>query len=178
MTNWATRHERGDPLAISHQVLALVREYPEITNKQLAHRTGVNLHTIESTVRRLQSQGLIRGEKRRIPNGNGAPLTFVWVASDHDAPPICRYDTDARVLEALQHGPSTVKRLSDALQRSENTVAWSVRRLIKQGKAMRTIENGKRLIAIVLPDEDDEDDWQPPTQYMTAARAYALGLKR
>lgn len=83
-------------------------------------------------------------------------------------------DTQDRVLEALQNGGAlTLADIARSVDRPYESIRRALRTLASRGTIEKLYGPDGASYAVPL----DDDGWSPPTTYISASRAYALGLR-
>ncbi len=136
-------------------------------------------NTISSSLWHLENMGWLHKVEQHNPRGYRPTLLWKLTAKARNepyAPGLPYTDTPERVMALIvDDGAWTIRELADRLQRPYETVRRACQRLVKSGELQQTY-NHEGCVVLMRPLLDD-DGWTPPTNYMTAARAYALGLR-
>lgn len=150
-----------------------------VQTRQVAAAMHRAAHTVSATLWHLYRVGWLDKIERDGPRGGRKALFWALSAKAKQepyAPGLPYTDTPERVMALVTDDSAwTIRRLTDTMQRPYETVRRAVQRLIRDGELVMHYEDGA--IVVTRPLLDDDDDWQPPTTYISASRAYALGLR-
>lgn len=162
----------------SHRIVAMVHaSRGGMTARMIADRLYQDYKTTDITAlcASLVRRGFLKVETR--PSIElGRPVNW-YLATDKPHVPRPGWANVAEpVREVLERdGPLSVADLAYRAGRSRRAVSDALYRMRDAGEVTVTRQGSTCRWAIV---DDEDDGWQPPTQYVSALRAQILGLKR
>ncbi|MCO4101101.1 MAG: hypothetical protein HEQ38_17240 [Gemmatimonas sp.] len=162
------------------RLFAMVSAEEGRTTSALAALLGQRSANVSSTLKDIERNGWIVSRLENRTGARGAPFFARWYLTEKGRtvpyPAMPYMDTPDRIMALLGESAVPVEAVAQQLGRSYHTVRSAVRRMQERADVETYTERGVLYVRRPLGELED-DGWQPPTQYMSAARAYALGLK-
>ena len=170
----------GEGVTTASQLFALVQKQEGRLTSELAAMVGKCPSNVSATLRDIQKNGWIVSRLEKRTGARGAPFFARWYLTEKGRtvpyPAMPYMDTPDRIMALLGESAVPVEAVAQQLGRRYHTVRSAVRRMQERADVETYTERGVLYVRRPLGELED-DGWQPPTQYMSAARAYALGLK-
>lgn len=179
MSDYVT-HRDTKPTTVSHTLFLALKRRDGQTTAELAARVRMASKHCSALLGDLEQNGWVTRTLTLRRVGRGGPKLAQWFLTDkartQTRTPLPYRDTAVHVLAALTGGTRSVRELTAITGRPRRTVAHAVRRLAERYEVETYTERNVLYVRKPLGELDD-DGWTPPTTYISAARAYALGLK-
>ncbi|WP_353268334.1 ArsR family transcriptional regulator [Gemmatimonas sp.] len=204
MTDWATFRDRARPAIGRYDRMRAIRRVLEqapapMSTGEIAAALHVDVELVRHSLKRMRDADMVT---KHVPRQQNRTPRWSWVPGALDSVSF----VEGHVRQALERGPVLLRELAADLGVSNQAVHAVLVRLERERMVTRTRCAGERVCAFHLvgsfapyvtrdrilsptrtprradrvplaaPIDDDDEDWSPPTHYISASRRYALGL--